>query len=115
MIKRNMLLASAMFCTIAAFAGTEMSVYQGSDVSVRVVNPEAKMKFGGGKITFGEDEFATFTTPQFCKSFVHNYQINVEKKRKTHLHICAYFLKNGKISPNILCFNNSVINYKKFD
>ena len=37
MIKRNMLLASAMFCTIAAFAGTEMSVFQGSDVSVRVV------------------------------------------------------------------------------
>ncbi|MCR5247349.1 MAG: carbohydrate-binding domain-containing protein [Paludibacteraceae bacterium] len=59
MIKRNMLLASAMFCTIAAFAGTEMSVYQGSDVSVRVVNPEAKMKFGGGKITFGEEEFTT--------------------------------------------------------
>lgn len=59
MIKRNMLLASAMFCTVAAFADTEMSVYQGSDVSVRVVNPDAKMKFGSGKITFGEDEFVT--------------------------------------------------------
>lgn len=54
-----MLLASAMFCTVAAFADTELSVYQGSDVSVRVVNSGAKMKFGSGKVTLGEDEFAT--------------------------------------------------------
>ena len=48
-----------MFCSMAAFADTEMSVYQGSDVSVRVVNPDAKMKFGNGKITFDNKEYET--------------------------------------------------------
>lgn len=58
MIKRNMLLASAMFCSVAAFAGTEVSVYQGNDVSVRVLDTNSKMKFSGGKIAFDEGEFA---------------------------------------------------------
>ncbi len=55
MIKRDLLLASAMFCTAAAFAGTDMSVYQGSDVSVRVVNPNTKMKFAVGTIKIGDE------------------------------------------------------------
>lgn len=59
MIRRNVLLASAMFCSMVTFADTEMSVYQGSDVSVRIVNSGVKMKFGSGKVTFGEDEFST--------------------------------------------------------
>lgn len=59
MIRKNILFASAMFCSMAAFADTEMSVYQGSDVSVRVVNPDAKMKFGNGKITFDNKEYET--------------------------------------------------------
>lgn len=59
MIRKNILFASAMFCSMAALADTEMSVFQGSDVSVRVVNPGAKMKFVDGKITFGEDEFVS--------------------------------------------------------
>lgn len=59
MIKRNMLLASAMFCSVAAIADTDMSVYQGSDVSVRVVNANAKMKFAGNKFFFGEESFET--------------------------------------------------------
>ena len=52
MIRKNIIFASAMFCSMAALADTEMSVFQGSDVSVRVVNPGAKMKFVDGKITF---------------------------------------------------------------
>lgn len=59
MIRKNILFASAMFCSMAAFADTEMSVYQGSDVSVRIVNPDAKMKFGNGKITFDNKEYET--------------------------------------------------------
>ncbi len=57
MIKRNVLLGSAMFCSFAAFADTEMSVYQGTDVSVRVVDLNSKMKFATGKFTIGKDEF----------------------------------------------------------
>lgn len=59
MIRKNILFASAMFCSMAALADTELSVYQGSDVSVRVVNPDSKMKFGNGKITFDNKEYET--------------------------------------------------------
>jgi hypothetical protein len=59
MIRRNILFASAMFCSMASLADTEMSVYQGSDVSVRIKNPDAKMKFSGNKFTYGDNEFET--------------------------------------------------------
>lgn len=59
MIKRNLLLASAMFCSVATFAGTDMSVCQGTDVSVRIVNPNANMKFVAGTIQFGNEVFET--------------------------------------------------------
>ncbi|MBE6326015.1 MAG: carbohydrate-binding domain-containing protein [Bacteroidales bacterium] len=59
MIRKNILFASAMFCSMAALADTEMSVYQGSDVSVRIMNPDSKIKFSGDKFSYGDKDFET--------------------------------------------------------
>lgn len=55
MIKRNLLLGSAMFSVLAAFAGTDMSVYHDEEVSVRVTNIGSKVKFQGTNIILGEE------------------------------------------------------------
>lgn len=71
MIKRNMLLASAMFCSVAAFADTEMSLYEGVDVSVRVANANSKMTFSGNKVSLGGESFAA------VDSIVFNHYVSV--------------------------------------
>lgn len=58
MIKRNYLLASALFCSAASFADVNLSFFSSDNVSVRVVSSEEKtMTFGAGKISFDGENY----------------------------------------------------------
>ena len=51
-------MASAMFCSLAAFAGTDINVYHESTVSVRIANPGLKMTFKAGELKLVDETFA---------------------------------------------------------
>lgn len=44
-----------MFCAFAAFADTDMSIYQGKDVSVRVASAGSTIKLSGTNVILGEE------------------------------------------------------------
>lgn len=44
-----------MFCAFAAFADTDMSIYQGKDVSVRVASSGSTIKLSGTNVILGEE------------------------------------------------------------